>query len=372
MMPQLPAASAASVSTPKLLHLTVDGTGGLLASDRLSVSVPSNVVGPGGAELNVLLLDTSSVPQPAAGFGLGNDAFVITLKELGTATQISQLANPLALEYRPNAAEISQADGNLDRLKVVAWSDESWVALPCTATDAALDCTTPHPSLFALLVVPPSSSDTLDAPLSNGWFYKEANGFDGAGDTGFSIVDDDDAAFWTEFQRLGGVQQLGYPISTRFQYGGFLTQAFQRSALQWRPDLNEAVPVNIFDDLAVRGADAWLDEAREVPPAGSDPGGASEEDFVDRHLELLDAYPALCEFYAADPDALTMYGLPLTIKEYGALVSVRLQRGNLQLWLADMPWADAGTVVIGNAGDLAKDAGLWPANAVVPAVAEAR
>lgn len=32
-----------------------------------------------------------------------------------------------------------------------------------------------------------------------------------------------------------------------------------------------------------------------------------------------------------------------------------------------MPWAAAGTVVAGNGGDLAKEAGLWPAGAVTPA-----
>jgi hypothetical protein len=364
---QLGAPNAASVSAPNLLHVAVDSAGALLVSDRLSVGVPSNVVGQGGAELNVLLLDSSSVPRPADGFGLGTDAFVITLKEFSTATQTTQLSSPLALEYRLSAAEISQAGGNPGRLKVAAWSDDAWVALACTSTDTELDCTVPHPSLFAVLVAPPSS-DTFDAPLSNGWFYKEANGFDGAGDAGFSIVDDGDAAFWTEFQRLGGVERLGYPISTRFPHGGFLTQAFQRSVLQWRPELNQAVPVNVFDDLAARGADTWLENARQVPPAGSDADLSSEEeeDIVARHLGLLDAYPELRDFYAADPDALTLYGLPQTIKQYGPLLSLRLQRGTLQLWMADMPWAPAGTVVSGNAGDLAKDAGLWPENAVAP------
>jgi len=355
-MVQLPLAPAApAVSAPHLWQVAVYGWGGVLTSDRLSVSVPSNVVGPGGADLNVLVMDSGAVPGPADGFALGDMAFAITLNELGAANQVSHSSVPLALEYQLSDAEISAAGGNLDRLKVAAWNNDAWVALPCTASGSAVDCAVPHLSLFALVVAPPPA-DTLDGPLSNGWFYKQANGFDGAGDAGFSIVDDADAAFWTEFQRLGGVQRLGYPISKRFEYGGLLTQAFQKGALQWQPELNQVVPVNILDDLSARGADIWLDNVRQVPPSGPDAG----------QVALLDGYPELSDFYAQDPGILTLYGLPLSIKQYGSLVSVRLERGTLQYWTADTPWAPAGTIVTGNAGDLAKDAGLWPVDAVTP------
>jgi len=66
------------------------------------------------------------------------------------------------------------------------------------------------------------------------------------------------------------------------------------------------------------------------------------------------------------PDAVDALGLPAGIDSFGPLVSVRLQRGTLQLWLVDTPWAAPGTVVVGNAGDLAKQAGLWPLDAVAP------
>jgi len=45
--------------------------------------------------------------------------------------------------------------------------------------------------------------------------FKQANGFSGAGALGYSVVDDDQAAFWTEFRRLGGVPVVGYLVSTR-------------------------------------------------------------------------------------------------------------------------------------------------------------
>ncbi|HEY8742845.1 MAG TPA: hypothetical protein VIU62_07095, partial [Chloroflexota bacterium] len=94
--------------------------------------------------------------------------------------------------------------------------------------------------------------------------------------------------------------------------------------------------------------------------------GLDWESAVARHLAMLDAYPGLRDYYAARPDAVDGLGLPAGIDTYGPLVSVRLQRATLQLWLVDTPWAAAGTVVVGNAGDLAKQAGLWPLDAVAP------
>jgi hypothetical protein len=62
---------------------------------------------------------------------------------------------------------------------------------------------------------------------------------------------------------------------------------------------------------------------------------------------------------------VTRFGLPLSVKDYGGFVAVRLQRATLQLWRDP-----DGTqrVVVGNAADLAKEAGLWPISAVVAAV----
>ena len=90
-----------------------------------------------------------------------------------------------------------------------------------------------------------------------------------------------------------------------------------------------------------------------------------------RRVGLLDAYPALQNFFQADPDRLYNFGLPVAVRDYGNLVSVRLERTTLQLWNVDVPWASAGTVVAASAGDLAKKAGLWPATAVTPAVTAA-
>lgn len=86
------------------------------------------------------------------------------------------------------------------------------------------------------LILPPSVAGAqavkADYAVPNGHFYSQANGQGGVGGTGFAITDDASARFWSEFQRLGGVPALGYPISDRFMWDGFLVQATQRVVMQ--------------------------------------------------------------------------------------------------------------------------------------------
>src|SRR6266542_2581048 len=83
----------------------------------------------------------------------------------------------------------------------------------------------------------PTATPDRDWDLPAGHYYTQA----GAGLGGYSIGDDEGIAFWTAFQRLGGVNALGYPASRRYSTGGFVYQATQAAVLQWRPDLNAAV-----------------------------------------------------------------------------------------------------------------------------------
>jgi hypothetical protein len=354
-----------------LVDLTVDSSGGHLSAGQLTVTIPPGAVSSDADQLNVLLMDSSTAPGPAAGFQMGASAFLVTVTDSASGTQLAQLSTPLDLQYALIPSELDRVNGDVSRLELGTYTDGAWVALGCTAGGATLDCTVPHLSLFVLMIAPPASA-ALDGPLATGWFYQEANGFSGAGATGFAVVDDAQASLWTEFQRLGGSARLGYPISQRFTYGGYVTQAFQKLGLQWRPDLGQAVPVNIFDDLSARGSDAWLNQYRQVPPPGDQTADAGlvRDDVVSRHLGMLDPYPQLLQVYNADADPLTTFGLPMSIQSYAGLVSVRLERGMLQMWTTDQPWAAAGTVVIGNAGDIARDAGLWPAEALVASAAQ--
>ena len=99
-------------------------------------------------------------------------------------------------------------------------------------------------------------------------------GGSGAGTGGFSVVDDDSAPLWSEFQRFGGVGELGYPVSDRFLYGGLITQSFQRAVLQFQPELGAANNVAkassklvvlwpAFAIAATALASFWVGERRE-------------------------------------------------------------------------------------------------------------
>ncbi len=283
--------------------------------------------------------------------------------------QQSGFAVPLVLTYRPPQTDLQRAGGDITRVVPALWTGKGWLGLP-SSVDAASNkiTTTVARSGLVAIVIRPADVKAVEAPLSNGAFFTAANGFGGAGGTGYSVTDDNDAAFWSGFQRMGGVDRIGYPISGRFMHGGFATQAFQKLALQWRPELQAAVPVNVFDDLNQRGVDGWLDTFRQVPQAAdtSEDSGLAWDAVQARHLANLDPYPALLAAYLNDPNWLEDYGLPLSVKQYGPVVGARLQRATLQLWTVDVPWAAAGTVVVGNGGDLAKEAGLWPIDALLP------
>jgi hypothetical protein len=105
----------------------------------------------------------------------------------------------------------------------------------------ALNCSVTYSGSLALMLSAPPP-DIQDWDIPGGHFYLQANGFGAAGGLGYAVVDDAEAAFWTEFERLGGLQRVGYPITSRFRHNGFQTQAFQKMALQWRADLNGRFP----------------------------------------------------------------------------------------------------------------------------------
>jgi hypothetical protein len=290
---------------------------------------------------------------------------------MATGQPLTNLAAPLTMTLTLDAAELAATGGDLQRAQLALLTPYGWLGLGCTADEGArlLTCSAPHAGQYAVLIAPQTAAG-LDWVVPGGHAYRQTNGFGGAGELGFTVVDDADAAFWSEFQRLGGAEVVGFPISGRFMYGGYLTQAFQKLVLQWRPDLAQAVPVNVLDDLGQRGSDAWLDASREVPRPSlqADDAGLTWDAMLSRRTALLEAYPSLADFYAAQPDAVERFGLPVGISDFGSLLSVRFQRATLHLWKVDTAWAAAGSVVIGNGGDLGKEAGLWPLEAIAPGV----
>lgn len=231
-----------------------------------------------------------------------------------------------------------------------------WPYLAVPALPGTIVCSTTQLGLFVPLVVLPTNPATvqLDYSLPGGHFFTQGNGFGGGGGLGYAVVDDGDAPMWSEFQNQGGLSRLGYPVTSRFLYQGAVTQAFQKGALQWIPDAGQSVLLNVMDELHTHGSDGWLDSARQIPPP---PDGAPGD------AGMLAPFPGILAAYEADPD---LYGLPVSIKDYGPLGSARFQRSTLQVWEQDEPFAAAGTVIPGASGDLAKAAGLWPVDAATP------
>ena len=216
---------------------------------------------------------------------------------------------------------------------------------------------------------PAGQAGQADFALSNGWFYTQASGQPGRG---FAVTDEAGEPFWSEFRRLGGVSGVGYPISQRFVWDGFVSQAFQKMVFQWRPEVGRVYAINVIDVMHERGLDDWLRVVRATPPMAdwsSDRGSwghRSWPEIVAAHQALLTDPDIRAAYYAVD-DPVTLYGLPMApIQNMGGVLVLRMQRGIIQKWLTDVPWARAGQVTIANSGDVAKEAGLLPAAALEP------
>jgi sortase (surface protein transpeptidase) len=197
------------------------------------------------------------------------------------------------------------------------------------------------------------------APLIASRYFPETGGF--------TVADDDQAMFLSEFNRLGGVALLGYPVSRRFTFDGFVVQAFQKAILQWHPELQQAEFINVLDWMHLAHKDDWLASVRMTPPPASTvpDNGLSWDLVVARHLAYLDANPTIAATYFAVDQPVLRYGLPVSpVTDEGAALVIRCQRAVLQLWKTDQPWAAAGQVTVANGGDLAKEAGLLPGNAI--------
>jgi hypothetical protein len=166
---------------------------------------------------------------------------------------------------------------------------------------------------------------------------------------------------------LGGAQTVGYPTSRRFVRDGFVTQAFQKLVLQWRPESNSAVPVNVFDELSKSGFDGTLFESRQTPhplDGGFDAAGAAWAQVVAGRQELLNANPAIRSRYFGSGDPLTVFGLPTSrVEDMGNHFALRTQRAVFQQWKEDVPWAQAGQVTIANGGAIAGELGWLPTEA---------
>ncbi len=186
---------------------------------------------------------------------------------------------------------------------------------------------------------------------------------------GFYVCDDAQAQFLSAFERWG-LQRVGYPISQRYTRDGFVTQAFQKAIMQWRPNEDAVYLVNIFDDLHNDGFDERLLRVRQTPnhlEAGPEGPNASFEQAKMARQALLAERPALERAYFSVADPVLFFGLPTSeVEDMGNHYAIRLQRTVLQEWKESVPWASAGQVTVANGGDMAKELGQLPAAALVP------
>ncbi|MHB1162699.1 MAG: hypothetical protein ACYC3V_20550, partial [Chloroflexota bacterium] len=221
-----------------------------------------------------------------------------------------------------------------------------------------------------LLATPASAAPgDLDYDIPGGHFFTQTNGSPlGSGPTGYAVTNDDGIPFWDAFQQFGGPHVLGYPVTQRFVYDGFVTQAMQKAVFQWRPDVKQVWFLNTFDALQDKGKNDWLLAYRQTPrPFDTAPdSGLSWEQVVKRHQAFLDQNEAIKKVYFADPYPIDHFGLPVAYADMGNSFVIRAQRATFQYWKEDVPWAKKGDVSVANGGDLAKEAGLWPAEATVP------
>src|SRR5262249_20901821 len=143
---------------------------------------------------------------------------------------------------------------------------------------------------------------------------------------------------------------------------------FQKAILQWRPEVGQAYFVNVLDRLGAAGKDDWLLSARMTPrPLDPSPDtGLAWSQVVARHQAVVDRDAAITAAYFAVDDRVSRYGLPMSAEDMGPAFVVRAQRAVLQRWKTDQPWAKAGQVTVANGGDLAKEAGILPDEALQP------
>jgi hypothetical protein len=211
------------------------------------------------------------------------------------------------------------------------------------------------------------------APLPNGYFFTPG----AYGEGGYSVVDDGEARFWSEYQRLGGAETIGYPISRRYQKDGFITQAFQKLILQWQPDVGQAWGTNLFDELSNAGLDQYLLNAYNIPPTipshEIEPPNGSWPEIVNARQRLLYSNPPIYLRYFSAPNPLTLFGLPTSrLEDMGDYVAIRTQRVVFQQWKESGPSAQRGEVTIPNGGIIAKELGWLPVDALLPESSESK
>ena len=203
-----------------------------------------------------------------------------------------------------------------------------------------------------------------------------------AAPTDFELTNEGGLAFADEYQRLGGLDALGYAASNRFQLpDGFTYQLAQGALLQWWPDRRRVMLANSFEMLELAGVDDWLYAFKNVPrPIKDDGSGGDWNKAKAVRLGWL-TNEAIKAKYLANPNprviaswslehSIELYGLPMSRPEkQGPFIVQRFQRIAFQLWVESVPgMPPVGIVVRVLGGELLKEAKLVPQQALIPMV----
>jgi hypothetical protein len=213
--------------------------------------------------------------------------------------------------------------------------------------------------LTALLATPAAAAEALpDYAIDNGHFYTQGSGGQKGG---FSITDDGGVPMWSEYNRLGGVDTLGYPISGRFLMAGQVVQLTQKVGMVWHPEAGQVRFLNIFSLMHDVGKDGWLASVKGIPPQASSPDEAGKpwDEVAQKRYKLLDVHTAVKDAYFGIVDPVNMYGLPSSGWQEQPTSSVlRFEKVAFQQWKELVPWAKPGQVQLANGGDILKDSGM--------------
>ncbi len=181
-------------------------------------------------------------------------------------------------------------------------------------------------------------------------------------DLGFTIRDHPGGPdFHTEFERLGGAEVLGPPVSRPWlDPDGYAYQLTRVAMLQWSPHDGRTRVANLFDTLHERGHDAAV-QAHGYPSHQAD-DDATFREAVDATLSWLTDPPIEAAFYA-NPVApgnrwasIEVFGLPRSLPtQIGELVVQRFQRVAFGYVPAPTPDGTPPTAILFPSGSLFGD-----------------
>ncbi len=175
-------------------------------------------------------------------------------------------------------------------------------------------------------------------PLDKGtWYSKDGN-------LGFFMP----AGINKEFQNKGGVDVYGNIMAQPFKDDAGRINVVTEKVIWQIDEQGNITFANVMDTLSKKkGMDDWLLKVYQIPPNQSFPqekGMTYDQIVVDR-TQVLESFPEIQSYIAADPNTFDFFGLPVSIKDFGSFMEFRFERGALRLLKEDTSDNLAGTII---------------------------